>query len=152
VKSAGPYDRLQTIQQQFRVAASAVSGLLRDLRQDPAALRSEGLLPSDVARCGGRLEETYIVRLFSEFEATIRNACKALWPRMAMGRTPVRTLMDRLAARQSIVFDIHDRTHDVRKYRNSLVHHSPQTVALALHECRSRLAQFLSYLPLSLLG
>jgi hypothetical protein len=151
VKFARAYDRLQAIQQQFHVAATAVSRLARDLRQDPAALRKEGLLPGDVVRCGARLEETYIVRLFSEFEATLRSACRALWPRMAFGRTPVRTLMNRLAARQSIVFDIHDRAHDVRKYRNSLVHHSPYAVALALHECRSRLAQFLSYLPLSLL-
>jgi hypothetical protein len=122
-----------------------------DLGRDPGTLRREGLLVSDVRLCGARLEETYIVRLFSEFEATTRAICRAFWPRMTFSRTPVRTLMNRVAARQHVLFEVLDRAHDVRKYRNALVHESLPSSTLALHECRSRLAQFFSYLPLTLL-
>jgi hypothetical protein len=146
------YDRVQSIQVQFRVAATAVARLTHDLQVDPTIARKARFFHSDVRLCGANLEETYIVRMFSEFEATVRKICRSLWPNANFSRTPARILIDRIAARQQVLFDVLDRAHDVRKYRNALVHSSEHSISLALQDCRSRLAQFLSYLPIALLA
>lgn len=118
-----------------------------------AAFRDPTVLPYDAAfeirdlkAAADSLEATYIVRLFAEFEAGLRS----YWSIVRPTSPPVSALIDAVAARalSRIIADPSGDVHEVREYRNSLVHEGDDAVkAVSLEESHRRLKLYLSRLP-----
>lgn len=145
------FSRLERIEREFRAAQLGLARLESDAARDSRVTAERGLAPSEVRMARERLEQTYVVRMFAEFEATLRRLTRRLWPPAGLGRRGIKTIMDRLAARLYIVNDVLADAHSVRKFRNQIVHNAELTAELPLATCRSRLARFVSYAPQAML-
>src|SRR5206468_600117 len=108
------------VQAEHRVAAWAVARSQHDAEVDPTILHLPRIELAEIRRCSLELEASYFVRLFAVFESNLRE----IWEQ-AMGRDthpPARDLLDGCTARQAVPADILERAHQVRNYRNFLVH------------------------------
>lgn len=101
-----------------------------------------------LTRAAWGLEATYLARLFSEFEGTLRAYLRANDPQ---GRPPPKSaygLINRTAALLRLPNDIRDGVQQAREYRNAVVHpDGPAYAALPFSEARSLLSKFLARLP-----
>lgn len=100
--------------------------------------------PSDLRNAVENLEGTYLVRLFAEFESGLRN-----WYATLKGTVPpARDLIDAIATRRKIPDEDRDEVHEVREYRNALVHETDsEAEAVPLADARHRLCTFFARLP-----
>ncbi|HWE35723.1 MAG TPA: hypothetical protein VG406_04060 [Isosphaeraceae bacterium] len=139
-------ERLRAIEREYRVALAAAEGLDQLLRADPNALEGRGLKVKDRENYRTNLESTYLVRLFAEFEAALREAWGHAFGRAT--RPDMFDLIEAVAARCYIPENWKDSVHSVRPYRNALVHEGrDDAAAMPLIEARSHLGRFLSGLP-----
>jgi hypothetical protein len=98
----------------------------------------------DIKECNADLEPTYLIRIYSEFEVTLRD----YWKRRLGKRTQPKAevLMNRIASHQHMRTDILGNAHAVRDFRNSLVH-GGAAKPVTIDEAKKYLCQFLSDLP-----
>jgi hypothetical protein len=141
------YDRIRSVEHEYRAAKVAVVRLRGITAVDPTILRGTEVEPSDVVRCDHFLEPTYVIRMFAEFEVALRVFWTAARQLRSPSRARAEVLMDGVAARCRISPEIHSAAHIVREYRNDLVHARAFGGILEIGECRSRLCRFLSKLP-----
>ena len=66
-------DRLRAIEREYKVAQIADRVLRQALPGDPALLFGERLKPADARTFSENLAATYLLRLFAEFEAGLRD-------------------------------------------------------------------------------
>ena len=141
-------ERIRAVAREFLAAVAALRLLEKKLVADPSWGTAEGWERHDVERLSRNLEATYLIRLFAEFEAGLRD----YWER-SMGRTtspPMKHLMVSIAAHRTIPQDWLDDADDVRKERNKYVHLTwEEETDLRLSEATSRVCRFLSRLPLN---
>lgn len=100
-----------------------------------------------LGRSAAGIETTYLVRLFSVFEAILRDYIPH-----RRGATPDRRsvydLINKAASSLHIPIPIRDGVQQVRDFRNQTVHNSNSKFdALAFDEARSSLNKFLAWLP-----
>ncbi len=134
-------DRIKGVEREFLTARVAIDRLIATVRIEPAVLEpNQG---RDLQHADERLEHTYLIRLFAEFEPTLRSFFEAR--RTSVPKT--RDLIDSISAMRNIPLELTVSVHAVREFRNSLVHEQddvdPVTIALA----RGRLCRYLSRLP-----
>lgn len=147
------FARLNGVRDELEAARAAVAHTQAALRAGEAVLKGAvGVRPSHMARCGNNLQRTYALRLFAEFEGILRAYWAVARPVRVQDRrrrTSMETLLNRIAVICTIPFDVLDSAHDVRKYRNSLIHDdgTEDVVLLDFQECKSRVGTFLSHLP-----
>lgn len=137
--------RIKGIEREYNATRYATDFLLIAARREPPSLRSD-LQVRDIDKAAERLEGTYTIRLFAEFETCLR----LFWDATQHTRSPRRTrdLLDGVGARRRIPYDRIDAAHSVRAYRNSLVHESEEDVGpTPIAATRSRLCHYLSFLP-----
>lgn len=139
-------NRMIAVHQEFQVARVAADLLAEELRANPSFL-NRWELRSRVARdLAENLEATYLIRLFAEFEASLRDA----WGRALRQATepPMRDLLDAIAARCVVPGNWLGAAHRVRRYRNALVHQDAgEAEPVGIGQAREDLARFLSKLP-----
>lgn len=139
-------DRVKAVEREYSATRFAADQLLDRVRQDSTSLVGE-LRVHDVQNASDHLEGTYIIRLFAEFETSLRVFRSASRTKDPPSRT--RDLLESVAARTSVPNDWLKDAHDVREYRNSLVHErEEETAPIPIAEARRRLCRFLSFLPL----
>jgi hypothetical protein len=112
---------------------------------DPNLVPKRNVFPIRAIRdCHDDLENTYLVRTFAVFEATLRD----YWRRVMRRRThpPARVIMNSIAARRRVQADVLDRAHAVRDFRNSLVH-GGVAAPVTLPQARNYVNRFLANLP-----
>lgn len=130
--------RLRALEEEFRATEFAIADALARAMVDPTPLLRHELSPADLRRAQQRAEATYTVR-------------RSYWRTIRRTHPPMRKLIDGVVARRkSIPADLHGLVHDVRQYRNELVHgpHDPQgPPSWRLEDCRSPLCRFLAHLP-----
>ena len=142
-------DRLAATERERRVAAFAAEDLHDAVRFDPTILKRHDLTPGDLRACQDHLDPTYLIRLFAEFESPLRLYWRDARKRRTWQTIRIGVLIDRVAAYQHVPDSVVDAVHEVREWRNALVHRATvaRSSALVCRECRSRLCRFLSYLP-----
>lgn len=136
---------IKSVESEYRAAKLAVSDLRDEARRGSKDLTSAGLILADVQNCQANLQATYVVRLFAEFESALR-----IYWRVARKRKTypqISRLIASIAALRGIPTTIIDYAHEVREFRNGLVHEKIQSASLTFGACRSYLAKFLSFLP-----
>ena len=138
-------ERIRRVEREYQVAAVAIGGLGRQLRADPSALAGDELRHRDFLACRDNLEATYLIRLFAEFEAGLRQVWRTL---VRPTSPPAQILLDSVAARFFIPATWLAHVHGVRLYRNSLVHDADEKIEkISLVDARSQLCRYFSRLP-----
>jgi len=136
--------RIRGVEREYSATRLAVDRLVATIQHDATILGE--LRVRDIRHTSERLEGTFVIRLFAEFETGLR----LFWP-TARGTDPpsrTRDLLDGLAATRRIPHNVLARVHAVREYRNSLVHEREEpTVPIPIAESRSHLCQYFSRLP-----
>jgi hypothetical protein len=133
--------RIKSVEREYGVIRFGTDRLTVHVNDDPSIL--EGLLRRpDIALASVRLEGTYIIRVFAEFETALQHFRRAFHIRKPKG---AEALINRVRDRGHIPQPETDLVHAVREYRNTLVHErtSPAT-AVTIREATSRLCTFLS--------
>jgi hypothetical protein len=93
------------------------------------------------------LEVTYIIRLFSEFEALLHDHLGTGYPGRRIPRT-AEALVNRVALRERIPDPIRDAAQAVRDYRNVIVHRRTAGGAtLSFGQAMAALNRYLARLP-----
>lgn len=138
-------ERIAAVEREFFAARRAVALLVEQTRVDPSTVADLGIRPSDVRDCSNNLERTYMVRMFADWEAGLRD----VWAN-ALGQAtapPMRDLLEALSARLHIDATTLAEAHEAREYRNALVHLGRPPRPMSLAQARSRLRKFFSYMP-----
>lgn len=138
-------DALNGVVAEHDAARKSVAFLLARAHVDPSLLPSGGPSFKDLGVCLKNLERTYLVRLFALFEETLRDIWKDSFARGTEPRA--RELLDGCAAKRRITpEELLLEVHEVRNYRNFVVHGTPAPV-VALAVAKSRLCRFLGWMP-----
>ena len=107
----------------------------------------ENLKLFQVRQASTNLEATYIIRLFSTFEAVLREVL----PQHSLNKVDKRSaydLINRSASKWRIASSVRDEAHQVREFRNVFVHRNEVALpALSFAEALSRLNRFFAWLP-----
>lgn len=144
------FSRLSGVRDEFEAAKFSVAYAQSGISAGEGVLKAGAAVkPSHLRRCAENLEMTYLLRLFAAFEGVLRDYWRVARPSPRPRRTQMEILIDRVAILCIIPSDTRDEAHEVREYRNSLVH-SDQTndaAILDFQECKSRLGRFLGCLP-----
>jgi len=139
-------DRLKAIEREFRVVRIAMDRLAVAAAHDSTIL-GRALRVREIGNASRRLEGTYVVRLFAEFETGLR----LFWAATRVTSVPDRIadIVDSIAARQGIADGCRMNVHRVRGYRNRLVHQREEEgEVIAIVNSRSHLCTFLGKMPL----
>jgi hypothetical protein len=136
-------EKIKSIERDYLSARLALDRLLHEARRDPTILTGD-LEPQDIVEASGRLEGTYLIRLFAEFETGLR----LYWATIRDTEPPTQHLLDGVAARCDIPPGRLADAHAVREYRNSLVHERDEGIApMSITEARGSLCRFFAFLP-----
>ncbi len=133
--------RIREVEREYHSAQWATRYGLQAAQADPAVLALLDLRVRDIRNAADRLQGTYIIRLFAQFEAALRAFIAAQAKRQPRW---AEQLIDRVGNLGRIPPDMRGKAHTVREYRNSLVHVNAQAVEpLTMREATSRLCTFL---------
>jgi hypothetical protein len=147
VKRQNRLERVRAIERELRAAEFAVGLLADTLRKNSGLLSAREFGIPDVRKLERNLEGTYLIRMFAEFEAGLRDAWANFFGRDSHPR--VSDLIDAIAGYQFVPDDVTDGVHGARRFRNGLVHEGGEAaVPVAFDAARSVLGLFLSRLPL----
>ena len=115
--------RIKAVEREYGAIRFGTDRLLVAANSDPSILEGQVRRP-DIRTASDRLEGTYIVRVFSEFETALQHFIRAFRirrPRVA------EVLVNRVRDRGHIPQAHADAVHQVREYRNVLVHERPRS-------------------------
>jgi hypothetical protein len=119
IKRQQRIERIAAVAKEYLAAKSAAHLLKAQLQADPQYGREHGWEARDGAAFDANLESTYIIRLYAEFEAGLRD----YWANHLKRTTypPMVQLLQSLAD-QRFSLDRLEDADAVRQYRNFLVH------------------------------
>jgi hypothetical protein len=145
-------DRVKGAERESYVVAAAVDHYRQVALAGDTELPTK-TSPRDLVAAADRVESTYLIRMWAEFEAALRS-----YRRHITGdpddQIRTRNLIDWTAGvRQgrAISADVRDDVHEIREYRNFLVHDRDDQappVAVAIEVARKRLNTLLHCLPI----
>jgi hypothetical protein len=143
------FELLKSVQDELETAKFSVAVAARVVAADVTVLNalSYPIKPSQLRQCADNFELTYLLRLFAEFEAIVRDFWASARPTRRRRRSNMQVLMNRVAIECQIPAEVLQEAHDVREYRNAVIHDRSRMGELTFHVCKSRLGFFLSYLP-----
>lgn len=137
--------RVKAVEREHTALRFTTDHALRSLGEGGVELEEE-LKRLDVYRASERLEGTYIIRLFSEFEV----AMKTILRERKIKKIPrdAKPLINRVASCVKFSGPILDNAHVVREYRNKLVHNLvygiPDDQMMTIRAVTSYLCTYLS--------
>ena len=142
------FDMFAAVQDEYRAAQFAIQTTRSVLGQDRVLRQAValGINESLLTRCADTLESTFVLRLFSIFESVLRD----YW-RHGVGRQTepdMRPLMSSIAARRKVSGSELAAAHQIREYRNDIVHENLRAASYRLADCSRALARFIARLPL----
>jgi hypothetical protein len=139
--------RIKDAEKEFHVAKMAADLLRVHLLAHPSALADRQLRPRDAERFAKNLEPTYLVRVYAEFEACLRESWRRAFGRRTFPKMEI--LIERVGDLRRIPPIWIANAHQVRNYRNDIVHDvKTGTAMLPLDRARSHLCSFISRLSL----
>lgn len=138
--------RVKAVEREHSAVRWAIDFLLNAVRNDPT-VSDRVVRVRDVERSVEKLEGTYLIRLFAEFETSLRR----FWFASRGTDPPARTrdLLDGVGAKRKVPHDAIQNAHTVREFRNALVHERDDEIdPLPIAVARSHLCVYLNFLPL----
>jgi len=140
-------ERIRAVEREFLIARLALDYFKLQQRSQPELMHDTDLEIADLNRAVQRLEGRYFTSLFAEFEA----GCRDVWENFLVQSTVprMRDLIDGLGSRRSIPASDQQDAHDVREYRNSVIHERNDEVdAMPIRDATNRLCKFFRWMPL----
>ena len=135
-------DRIKAVEREFDAMNFAARRLLNvewvDLEYVPSSLQQR-----DLINATERLENTYLIRLFAEFEAGVRE----YWASIRSTEPKMKPMMESVSGRRGIPTEVHKGADDVRNERNNCVHRAERDSQSTLDSHRSALCHYFSFLP-----
>lgn len=110
-------ERMRDVEREYLAALAAIELLAEKLREDPAWGAEHDWRAGDAVRLQDNLEDTYLIRVFAEFESGLRS----IWRARRRTHPRTRDMIDSLATQRVSAAGLQG-THNVREYRNWLVH------------------------------
>jgi hypothetical protein len=147
MKRAEAFSAISESEDMCSAVKAALHFHFRQIKSTPGLTEPGNQRVRDILRTLDELEATYLVRIFAVFESILRNYWlsglgKRTYPRAS-------TLIDAVASRRRVPAERIAEAHEVRRFRNYLVHASTQPEPkMTLAQARRRLCRFLAYLPL----
>lgn len=139
--------RLTRIRDELDVARASLGYLEKSWPHRQSETEFEGFVFAQIQRTSANLEVTYIVRLFSTFEAILRDVL----PLRSPGRQDKRSaydLINRAVSKWHISAEICDEAHRIREFRNRIVHENKSVgAAIPFSDALASLNRFLAWLP-----
>ena len=133
--------RIKAVEREYGAIRFGTDRLLAAVNDDPSILEGQVRRP-DIATASLRLEGTYVVRVFSEFETALRHFVRAFHMRNPKGSE---ALVNRVRDRGHVPRADADAVHRVREHRNVLVHERSTAVRpVTIREATRFLCTFLS--------
>jgi hypothetical protein len=138
-------ERIKAVEREYLSARIAVKRLSAEVARDPTVL-GDGPKPRDLKAADEKLEGTYLIRMFAEFETGVRSYWRTIKPRALI---QAEVLLNRVGAKRGIPADVIRVAHKARKYRNNLTHdHQQQAEIVTTSEARSCFATYFARLPI----
>jgi len=140
------FDRLRAIESEYLSCHAALSFAVREWATVAEGPEWHGRVRSQAQEALARLEDTYIIRLFSEFEALLRE----YWADTEATAVPdrVEDLINRFGSKYRLPERIRTQAHDVQYYRNALLHRGARRRgAVPFGSARRALNFFVAQLP-----
>jgi hypothetical protein len=144
-------DRIKGAEREYYAVAHAVA------HHRPGVQAGDIVLPPatslrDLVAAADQLEPTYLIRVWAEFETALRSYRRHLTgdPDDRIGTESLINWTAGVRQGRAISEDIRDDVHEVREYRNSLVHERDDQdppAAVAIDVARRRLNTYLQKLP-----
>ncbi len=111
--------RIKAVEREYYAMNMAARRMLDvewvDLGQVPNNLQQR-----DLVNAAYRLESTYLIRLYADFEAGVREC----WASLRNTQPMMKLLMESMTARRGIPMEVHKAADCVREIRNDCVHHA----------------------------
>jgi hypothetical protein len=139
--------RVRDIEGEWRAARSALRLLREQLRADPGWGKKWGWSQVDAAKLERNIDVTFMTRLYAEFESSLRDYWRVCTKKDT--HPPMIQLLNSVAGRRHVPRDLLDDAHEVREYRNWVVHERAEGPPreVPLDEAKKALCKFLSNLP-----
>jgi hypothetical protein len=138
--------RIKAVERQYKTARLAIERL-RTQSQADATIVIHSPEARNVKETLQELETTYLIRLFAVFE----NGLRSYWQSVKPGKKPdMKPLLDAIASKRKVPYDILKECHEVREYRNQLVHQKKpgeKQLYYVMDEVRRRLSIYFERLP-----
>jgi hypothetical protein len=139
-------ERIRAVEREFTATKFATERLLFAAQHDPTILEDR-VEPREIVRAVSNLEDTYIIRLFAEFETALKMFLRANKIRVP---NKAEFLVNRVAAKMKILYEPLQHVQAVREYRNSLVHDRTESPdRISLRNATAHLCTFFGRLPRS---
>lgn len=136
--------RIKSVEKEHNATRYAMDRLLADARSDPGILKTAVEI-GHITNASERLEATYIIRLFAEFETGLKAFLRSTKTKIP-GRAE--KLLDRVASKVRMPDELLKNAHAVREYRNHLVHDREEEIKpIAIRRATSYLCTFFGRLP-----
>lgn len=144
--------QLQSVRREYDAADAATAYLTRVWHRLGDESETRRIHLAHVQEAAANLEITYIIRLFSEFEAILYHHLVTRHPGLRIPGT-TEALINRVAVRERIPDPVRDAAQMVREYRNAIVHRRAACGPLAppspmsFQQAMARLNRFVAQLP-----
>jgi hypothetical protein len=143
------FNMLRRIRDELDAGRFAIGHVLAEWNNNQLVLAAAvqgGVTESVLRRCAMNLEVTFVLRLFSEFEATLRD----YWLNGLGRKTEPKMfdLMESVAGSRSMNGSDLAMAHQIRDYRNDVIHESLRDSRFDFPSCLRALACYLRWLPL----
>ncbi len=135
---------IESLEQMCHAGKAATAYYFKVCQNDPGVMGKVSFRHRDIRDCHSDLEDTYIVRIFAEFEGQLRDCWKNHFGRPT--NPWMKDLVDSVAGRCSTPVGVVKEVHKVRDYRNSLIH-GGTAVPVMLADSRKYLLKYLGDLP-----
>jgi predicted RNA methylase len=135
--------RVGAVEREYKMVRLAMDRLRQQAMNAPHILTGDQRF-RDIDATADRLEGTYIVRVFSEFETALKQFLRAKKLKVP---SKAESLINKVRDKVDISTDHADNVHQVRDYRNALVHDRVRPVVpVTMRDSTRRLNTFLSWL------
>ena len=138
-------EAIRAVAREFDVALASSDALNEALDARSDFLTHRRLNHQDLGQFRNNLEATYIIRIFAEFEAVLRE----FWHARVRKSNPLMSqLIKSIASRQKARTDWYKNADELREYRNDLVHEKTgKCRQFGFAEASQTISRFLSELP-----
>lgn len=120
IKRQRRIERIDAVLQEYLAARTASGLLAAKIAADPGFGRASGWSPRAGSAFTTNLEATYVIRIYAEFEAALRDYWLTF--RKQTTRPKMFQLVNEAIPTQYFPKDVVDKADDVRLFRNHLVH------------------------------
>ena len=143
--------RLRGVQREFNSAREAIRYVQRNWQRYDIYADLPGLKPANFEEAGRNAEVTYFVRLYAEFEGTLKDHLATNHPAVAVPDKPkVDKLIGLVAKAEGFILDsaLRHKMDAVRDYRNSVAHRVRAAApSVTLVDALSSFNRFFAKLP-----